>query len=142
MYNFQYVSLVILITSMGNYFINVDIIEREFFKFLFRLLFASVYKQNCVIVHFYQFGQLDICLYFFYFLILLDYPGSYMYCLTPNLSHLFKELMSFYFFFLTLNYFLLCCVFFARYLVVVSRDCPLVAMPWFLIAAVSLVAEL
>ena len=44
-YNFQCASLVILITSMAKYFINVDIIEMEFFlKFLFRLLSANVYR--------------------------------------------------------------------------------------------------
>ena len=43
-YNFQCASLVILVTSMAKYFIHVDIIEREFFKFLFRLLSASVYR--------------------------------------------------------------------------------------------------
>ena len=43
-YNFKCASLVILVTSMAKYFIHVDIIEREFFKFLFRLLSASVYR--------------------------------------------------------------------------------------------------
>ena len=60
MYNFQCASLGILITSIPKYFINVGIIERElFFKFLFRLLISSVYRQNNVILYFYQFGQLD-----------------------------------------------------------------------------------
>ena len=59
-HNFQCASLGILITSIPKYFINADIIERElFFKFLFRLLISSVYRQNNVIIHFYQFGQLD-----------------------------------------------------------------------------------
>ena len=59
-YNFQCASLRIPITSIPKYFINVDVIERElFFKFPFRLLISSVYRQNNVIIYFYQFGQLD-----------------------------------------------------------------------------------
>ena len=59
-HNFQCASLGILVTSIPKYFINDDIIERELFlKFLFRLLISSVYRQNNVIIYFYQFGQLD-----------------------------------------------------------------------------------
>ena len=71
MYNFQCACLVILIISMAKYFINVEIIERELFFFnSFSDYYLLVYTDKTVYIHFYQFGQLDSCLYFLYFLIL------------------------------------------------------------------------
>ena len=37
----------------------LTLLKGNFFNFLFRLLSANVYRENCVIIRFYQFGQLD-----------------------------------------------------------------------------------
>ena len=56
---------VVLITSVAKYFINADTIERELlFKNSFSDYYFLVYTDKTVIIHFYQFGQLDSCLYF------------------------------------------------------------------------------
>ena len=67
----QCARLVVLITSMAKYFINADTIERELlFKNSFSDYYFLVYTDKTVIIHFYQFGQLDSCLYFLYLLII------------------------------------------------------------------------
>ena len=53
----------------------LTLLKGNFLNFLFRLLSANVYRENCVIIRFYQFGQLDSFFNFFPFSYLSSQQG-------------------------------------------------------------------
>ena len=83
--NFQCVSLVILIPQWQSILLILTLLKGNCFLNSFSDYYLLVYTAKTAIIYFYQFGQLDSCLYFFIYLL----------CLTPSLSHFFKDLLFF-----------------------------------------------
>ena len=126
--NFQCVSLVILIHQWQSILLILTLLKGNCFLNSFSDYYLLVYTAKTAIIYFYQFGQLDSCLYFLIYLL----------CLTPSLSHFFKDLLFF-----NIKLFLAMPALVASHrAVAVSRGCSLVAVPRLLIAMASLVAEL